>query len=227
MQINNSLLNSLTDWSDSNSPDSAGEGDFMQRLSAALSPDDAEDTAQQAAQLVSALSGGADTGKAGLTSSDAMFAALTQNMMQTMVQAALTPPQAQAEAGATDTDATAFSEGGVPGFGDVLDIVNPLQHIPVVSQYYRDWTGDDMGYISQVAGGAFWGGSLGVAASFVNLGLTSVMGQSPTQYMQQFFAGDEAATAGSNSSAVSNSPVSTSSSVAGTTSTTARSPISS
>lgn len=226
MQINNSLLNNLTDWSGSNSTDNTDSNGFMQTLGAALSPDAEKDTAQQAAQLVSALSGRADAGKAGLTSSDAMFAALTQNMMQTMVQDALTPPQAQAEAGAADT-ATAFSEGGVPGFGDVLDIVNPLQHIPVVSQYYRDWTGDDMGYISQVAGGALWGGSLGVAASFVNLGLTSVMGQSPTQYMQQFFAGDEAAAAGSNSSAVRNSPVSNSSSVAGTTSTTARSPISS
>lgn len=226
MQINNSLLNSLTDWSGGNSTDSTEGNGFMQTLGAALSPDVEKQTAQQAAQLVSALSGRADAGKAGLTSSDAMFAALTQNMMQTMVQDALTPPQTQAEAGATDT-ATAFSDGGVPGFGDVLDIVNPLQHIPVVSQYYRDWTGDDMGYISQVAGGAFWGGGVGIAASFVNLGLTSVMGQSPTQYMQQFFAGDEAATAGSNNGALSNSPVSNSSSATGTSSTTARSPISS
>jgi hypothetical protein len=226
MQINNSLLNNLTDWSGSNSTENTDSDGFMQTLGAALSPDAEKQTAQQAAQLVSALSGRADAGKAELTSSDAMFAALTQNMMQTMVQDALTPPETRAEAGATDS-ATAFSEGGVPGFGDILDIVNPLQHIPVVSQYYRDWTGDDMGYISQVAGGAFWGGSLGVAASFVNLGLTSVMGQSPAQYMQQFFAGDEAATAGRNSSAVSSSPVSNNSPVAGTSSTTARSPISS
>ncbi len=28
-------------------------------------------------------------------------------------------------------------------FADVLDVVNPLQHLPVVSKYYREQTGDD------------------------------------------------------------------------------------
>jgi|GEM_PF-1487528 hypothetical protein len=198
MQINNTLLNSLTDWSGNTDADNTAGDNFMQTLSAALTPDNAKDPGEQAAQLISKLSGGADDSAAGLSSSDAMFAALTQNMMQTMLQDALTPPQTAAQAEAATT-AGAFSDGRTPGFGDVLDMVNPLQHIPVVSQYYRDWTGDDMGYISQVAGGALWGGSLGVAASFVNLGLTSVMGQSPTQYIQQFFAGDDATAAGSAS----------------------------
>jgi hypothetical protein len=196
MQINSNMFSTMTDWLSDDTAESDNNADFMQTLNSALDPNN-ENAAQQATQLVSMLSGQDDTASA-LKGSDAMFAALTQNMMQSMVQAALAPTPEQAAATAAETAdpaATAFADGSSPGLGDALDIINPLQHIPLVSQYYRDWTGDDMGYISQVAGGALWGGSLGVATSFVNLGLTSVMGKSPTQYIQQFFAADEEATA--------------------------------
>src|SRR5215470_6180450 len=33
-------------------------------------------------------------------------------------------------------------EKGAFGFGDLVDIVNPLQHIPVVATIYRNMTGD-------------------------------------------------------------------------------------
>ena len=192
MQINGNMFNTMTDWLSDDTAESDNNADFMQTLNSALDPNN-ENAAQQATQLVNMLSGQDDTASA-LKDSDAMFAALTQNMMQSMVQAALapTPEQVAATAAeAADPAATAFADGSSPGLGDALDIINPLQHIPLVSQYYRDWTGDDMGYISQVAGGALWGGSLGVATSFVNIGLTSVMGKSPSQYVQQLFASDD------------------------------------
>src|SRR4051812_22998827 len=31
------------------------------------------------------------------------------------------------------------------GFGDLVDIVNPLKHIPIFSPLYRHWTGDQIG----------------------------------------------------------------------------------
>ncbi|PKM18191.1 MAG: hypothetical protein CVV11_19090 [Gammaproteobacteria bacterium HGW-Gammaproteobacteria-15] len=191
MQINGNMFNTMTDWLSDGTAQSDNNTDFMQTLNSALDPN-SENAEQQVGQLVSILSGQTDTTT--MSSPDAMFAALTQNMMQSMVQAALEPTPEQAAAAAAelaDPAPTAFADGSSPGFGDALDIINPLQHIPLVSQYYRDWTGDDMGYISQVAGGAFWGGGVGVAASFVNLGLTSVMGKSPSQYIQQLFASDE------------------------------------
>lgn len=191
MQINSNMFNTMTDWLSDGTAQSDNNTDFMQSLNSALDPN-SENAEQQVSQLVTMLSGQADT--TAMSGPDAMFAALTQNMMQSMVQAALAPTSEQIAATAdTAAPATAFADGDLPGLGDALDIINPLQHIPLVSQYYRDWTGDDMGYISQVAGGAFWGGTLGVAASFVNLGLTSVMGKSPTQYMQQLFASDAVA----------------------------------
>lgn len=53
-------------------------------------------------------------------------------------------------------------------FGDVLDVVNPLQHIPVVSNIYRQVSGDDIRGLSRVAGGALYGGPIGAASSAVN-----------------------------------------------------------
>jgi hypothetical protein len=50
-------------------------------------------------------------------------------------------------------------------FGDVMDMINPLQHIPVVSSVYRAVTGDKINPISRVAGDILYGGALGVASA--------------------------------------------------------------
>ncbi|MBT5663730.1 MAG: hypothetical protein HOJ06_00205, partial [Rhodospirillaceae bacterium] len=44
-----------------------------------------------------------------------------------------------------------FGEDGLT-FGDVLDIINPLQHIPVVSTLYRELTGDEISPGARMAG---------------------------------------------------------------------------
>ncbi|MDY0030255.1 MAG: hypothetical protein RBR86_09975 [Pseudobdellovibrionaceae bacterium] len=60
---------------------------------------------------------------------------------------------------------TDVKDGGAPfGFLDFLDIINPLQHIPIISTIYRHITGDEIGAVAQVAGGALFGGAIGAAA---------------------------------------------------------------
>ncbi|PZP57522.1 MAG: hypothetical protein DI586_00355 [Micavibrio aeruginosavorus] len=54
------------------------------------------------------------------------------------------------------------------GFLDVIDMINPLQHIPVVSTFYRNLTGDTIGSAARVVGGAAFGGPIGAAAGIVN-----------------------------------------------------------
>jgi hypothetical protein len=49
------------------------------------------------------------------------------------------------------------------GFGDLIDIVNPLQHIPLVNQVYRKLTGDTIRPIGRIVGGALYGGFAGAA----------------------------------------------------------------
>ncbi len=51
------------------------------------------------------------------------------------------------------------------GFSDIVDMVNPLQHIPVVNNFYRSMTGDTIGAIAQIIGGAIFGGPVGALAS--------------------------------------------------------------
>lgn len=52
-----------------------------------------------------------------------------------------------------------------PSFAEFLDIINPLQHIPVVSTLYRAITGDQIGTGPRVAGGMLFGGPVGALAA--------------------------------------------------------------
>lgn len=55
------------------------------------------------------------------------------------------------------------------GFADLIDMVNPLQHIPVVNHFYREMTGDEIRPISQIIGGGVFGGPLGAASGLANV----------------------------------------------------------
>lgn len=59
------------------------------------------------------------------------------------------------------------AENGL-SFSDLIDVINPLQHLPVVSTLYREWTGDEIAPAAKVVGGAIYGGPIGAAASLVN-----------------------------------------------------------
>ncbi len=64
-----------------------------------------------------------------------------------------------------------FGEDGLT-FRDLIDIVNPLQHIPLLGTVYRKLTGDSIDPAIRVAGGALFGGPLGaiVSAAAVAIG---------------------------------------------------------
>lgn len=53
-------------------------------------------------------------------------------------------------------------------FGDVLDIINPFQQLPVVSTLYRESTGDGISTAARLAGGALLGGPIGFMVALVN-----------------------------------------------------------
>jgi len=59
----------------------------------------------------------------------------------------------------------AWHNPGGFGFRDLIDIVNPLQHLPIISSIYRYLTGDRPGEAAQIAGDALYGGPIGVALS--------------------------------------------------------------
>ncbi|HYD70346.1 hypothetical protein [Azospirillum sp.] len=58
-----------------------------------------------------------------------------------------------------------YDQPGEMSFLDFLDVVNPLQHIPVVGTIYRSLTGDTIKPAQQVMGGMLYGGPLGAVTS--------------------------------------------------------------
>lgn len=50
-------------------------------------------------------------------------------------------------------------------FGDLLDVINPLQHIPVVGSLYRNLTGDEISGAAKIMGGLLYGGPIGLVAA--------------------------------------------------------------
>ena len=85
-----------------------------------------------------------------------------------------------------------------PGFGsdgftfaDLLDIINPLQHIPIISTLYRSITGDELGAIPRMLGGALFGGPIGLAASAASAVIEGATGKDPGEHILALFDGDE------------------------------------
>ncbi len=62
-------------------------------------------------------------------------------------------------------------------FGDIVDVINPLQHLPVVSAVYRWLTGDEISPAARMAGAALYGGPVGFAFAIANLAVEDTSGR--------------------------------------------------
>ncbi len=77
--------------------------------------------------------------------------------------------QAQAASAALSDEASAATQAERElSFWDFLDLVNPLQHIPVVSTLYREITGDEISAPMRTLGGFLFAGPIGFVNGFVN-----------------------------------------------------------
>ncbi|MDP2124178.1 MAG: hypothetical protein Q8J92_07335 [Parvibaculum sp.] len=68
-------------------------------------------------------------------------------------------------------------DGAELSFNDLIDTLNPLQHIPVVSEIYRGLTGDAISPQARVAGGALYGGPIGLVVSVASLAIAGGTGE--------------------------------------------------
>ena len=71
-----------------------------------------------------------------------------------------------------------FGDDGF-NFRDVLDLINPLQHIPIIGNIYRSLTGDLAAPAIRVAGGALFGGALGAAFAAANVAMKQIVNPEP------------------------------------------------
>ena len=62
-------------------------------------------------------------------------------------------------------------------FHDLISIVNPLQHIPIVSTLYRAVTGDSIKPLERIAGDTLYGGAWGFVSSVANLAFKDLTGK--------------------------------------------------
>jgi len=94
--------------------------------------------------------------------------------------------------GAPDTHEISFNElwqnkkDGI-SFADVLDIVNPLQHIPVVSTVYRMVTGDEISIGARMVGSALYGGPFGMMGAGVVAAVEEATGKKIEGHIASIF----------------------------------------
>lgn len=91
---------------------------------------------------------------------------------------------AQSEAFKVSPEPAPEKDGGFAVFGedgftllDAIDIVNPLQHLPLVGTLYRELTDDTLDPFSRVAGSTLFFGPLGTAVSGLNVAMEEFTGK--------------------------------------------------
>lgn len=84
-----------------------------------------------------------------------------------------------------------FGEDGFT-FADALDAINPLQHLPVVSTVYRELTGDQIDPGARLAGGALFGGVVGLFGAVADTISQETSGKDLGQHAMAFLFGDGA-----------------------------------
>lgn len=87
----------------------------------------------------------------------------------------------------------AFFSGdeGAPSFSDFLDIINPLQHIPIISSLYQALTGDTQSAASKIIGGGLFGGPIGLIASIFDSAIEQQTGKDTAGNLLAALTGNE------------------------------------
>lgn len=105
------------------------------------------------------------------------------------------------EIAGTEGETQYFGEDGLQ-LSDVLDVLNPLQHIPFVSTLYRELTGDTISSAAKIAGGALLGGPIGLAAAVFDTIFTQETGRNLTETAVAMVTGDTTTPAASTATRV-------------------------
>ncbi len=111
-----------------------------------------------------------------------------ETVSQTLTDAALGAPETGALSLSPESAAPAASDDSF-GFLDLVDMINPLQHIPIISTVYRAVTGDTIKPISQIVGGAAFGGFIGAAGGIANAIVASETGKDIGENVMGFITG--------------------------------------
>jgi hypothetical protein len=94
---------------------------------------------------------------------------------------------APASGPAANPDPTKPHEGF---FHHLLDVINPLQHLPVISTIYRAITGEHIGTVERIAGDTLYGGLWGAVSSVADVAFEGITGKSVEDTVLAWFKSD-------------------------------------
>ena len=75
-------------------------------------------------------------------------------------------------------------------FHHLLDVVNPLQHLPLVGTLYRAITGDHLGPVEKIMGDTLYGGMWGAISSVADVAFEGLTGKSMEDTVLGWFSHD-------------------------------------
>jgi hypothetical protein len=106
--------------------------------------------------------------------------------------AMISSPSPVASTGAESVTVTASksADQGESFFHHILDVINPLQHLPVVGTIYRAITGEHIGTIEKIAGDTLYGGLWGAVSSVADVAFQAITGKSVEDTAMGWFKGD-------------------------------------
>ena len=99
-------------------------------------------------------------------------------------------PGATPSAATSETHTHAWKNGSF-GFHDVLDLLNPLQHIPIVSSVYRWLTDDIPGNVSRILGDGLFGGPIGLVTGALSVAVKEETGKDPGEMAISLVTGSD------------------------------------
>ena len=111
-----------------------------------------------------------------------------ETVSQTLTDAAVNKTATPALSLSSTPEAPAEKDDSF-GLLDLVDMINPLQHIPIISTLYRAVTGDAIKPISQIVGGAAFGGFIGAAGGIANAIVASETGKDIGENVMGFITG--------------------------------------
>lgn len=80
-------------------------------------------------------------------------------------------------------------------FADLIDLINPLQHLPIIGTIYRAITGDEISPGARLAGGMLFGGPIGLASAVIAQSIKETTGKDPGGHAVAFLTGETEETA--------------------------------
>ena len=98
-----------------------------------------------------------------------------------------------------------FGKDGM-SFLDLLDVINPLQHIPLISTLYRSVTGDEIDPASKLMGSTLYWGPIGAVTSLVDVMVEFSTGKDIGEHTLNIIKRDQANVKGTANASKPNNP---------------------